>query len=217
MSILLIVALTVFGRTMIRKIQLLSALEHTDRINHLKERLKNMVILAIGQKRLVGRARERSSGIMHALIFWGFCVLLIRSLNLYGQGFQEGFHLPFLGDDYLLGYLYIALKDIMEGIVLLMIIWAIFRRSVLKPKRLHDTFEAYLVLGFRISLDADIGGSGSLDFRIERGSQHHHPGHYVLASHHCAAYIFKSSPFGETFSCDHRTSQCFFEKPGLSS
>jgi hypothetical protein len=131
---------------MIRKIQLLRALEPADRINHLKERLKNMVILAIGQKRLVGRARERSSGIVHALIFWGFCVLLIRSLNLYGQGFQEGFHLPFLGDDYLLGYLYTGLKDIMEGVVLLMIIWAILRRSVLKPKRLHDTFEAYLVL-----------------------------------------------------------------------
>ena len=146
MSFLLIVALTVFGRTMVRKIQLLKALEPTDRANHLKERLVNMVILAIGQKRLIGRTRERSSGIMHAFIFWGFCVLLIRSLTLYGEGFQEGFHLPFLGDDHLLGYLYITLKDIMEGIVLLMIIYAIFRRAVLKPKRLHNTFEAYLVL-----------------------------------------------------------------------
>ena len=127
MSLLIIVALTVFGRTMVRKIQLLMALEPTDRTNHLKERLIHMVILAIGQKRLVGRAKERSSGIMHACIFWGFCVLVIHSLNLYGQGFQEGFHLPFLGDDYLLGYLYIALKDITEGIVLLMIIYAIFR------------------------------------------------------------------------------------------
>jgi len=44
--------------------------------------------LAIGQKRLVGRAKERSSGIMHAFIFWGFCVLLIRSITLYGEGFQ---------------------------------------------------------------------------------------------------------------------------------
>ncbi len=34
----------------------------------------------------------------------------------------------------------------MEGIVLLMVLWAIFRRAVLKPKRLHNTFEAYLVL-----------------------------------------------------------------------
>ncbi|MDP2646794.1 MAG: heterodisulfide reductase-related iron-sulfur binding cluster [Desulfobacterales bacterium] len=146
MTLLIVVALTVFGRTMAGKIRLLSALAPTDRINHLKERLTNMVILAMGQKRLVGRAKERSSGIMHALIFWGFCVLLIRSLTLYGEGFQEGYHLPFLGGDSLAGYLYIAVKDIMEGIVLLMVILAIFRRSVLKPKRVHNTFEAYLVL-----------------------------------------------------------------------
>ncbi len=142
MSLLIIVALTVFGRTMFRKIKLLKALEPADRADHLKERLMNMVILAMGQKRLVGRAKERSSGIVHACIFWGFCILLIRSLNLYGQGFQEGYQLPFLGGDYLLGYLYIALKDIMEGIVLLMIIWAIIRRAALKPERMHNTFEA---------------------------------------------------------------------------
>jgi len=147
MSLLIIVALAVFGRTMFGKIQLLKALEPAARVNHLKDRLMNMVILAIGQKRLVGRAKERSSGIMHAFIFWGFCILLIRSLTLYGEGFQQGFHLPFLGGDYLLGYLYVALKDIVEAIVFLMILLAFFRRAVLKPKRMHNTFEAYLVLG----------------------------------------------------------------------
>ena len=90
MFLLLTVGLTVFGRTMFHKIQLLRALEPTDRANHLKERLMNMVILAIGQKRLIGRSKERGSGIIHAFIFWGFCVLLIRSLTLYGEGFQEG-------------------------------------------------------------------------------------------------------------------------------
>ena len=146
MALLLIVGLTVFGRSMVRKIRLLKALEPTDRANHLKERLINMAVLAIGQKRLVGREKERSSGLMHAFIFWGFCILLIRSLTLYGEGFQEGYHLPFLGGDYLFGYLYVAIKDVMEGIVLLMVVLAIYRRAVLKPKRMHNTFEAYLVL-----------------------------------------------------------------------
>ncbi len=146
MFLLLASGLALFGRTMVRKIQLLRALEPTDRADHLKQRLMNMAILAIGQKRLVGREKERSSGLMHALIFWGFCVLLIRSITLYGEGFQEGFQLPYLGGDHLVGYLYIALKDIMEGIVLVMVLWAIFRRAVLKPKRMHNTFEAYLVL-----------------------------------------------------------------------
>jgi Fe-S oxidoreductase len=147
MSLLLTVGLTLFARTMIRKIQLLRALAPTDRANHFMARLKNMVVLAIGQKRLVGRKNERVSGVMHALIFWGFCVLLIRSITLYGQGYVEGFQLPFLGEEHLSGYLYIALKDIMEGVVLAMVIYAIFRRAVLKPKRLHNSWEAYFVLG----------------------------------------------------------------------
>ena len=147
MSLLLIVGLALFGHTMVRKIRLLMALEPADRANHIIERLKNMVIIAIGQKRLVGRKKEWVPGVMHAFIFWGFCILLIRSLNLYGEGFVNGFQLPFLGDDFILGYLYIALKDIMEGIVLLMVIYAVFRRAVLKPGRLHITWEAYFVLG----------------------------------------------------------------------
>ncbi|MGD8369071.1 MAG: heterodisulfide reductase-related iron-sulfur binding cluster [Desulfobacterales bacterium] len=178
MTVLLVVALAVFGRTMLRKTQLLMALEPADRANHIQQRLKNMVVLAIGQKRLVGRAKERSSGIMHALIFWGFCVLLIRSITLYGQGYVEGFQLPLLGEEHLLGYLYIALKDVMEGIVLLMILFAVFRRAVLKPKRMHNTFEAYLVLaligilmvsdllfdGARYNLVQLYGNPGSIHF-----------------------------------------------------
>ncbi|MFO7884255.1 MAG: (Fe-S)-binding protein [Desulfobacteraceae bacterium] len=146
MSILLIVGVGFFCRTMYAKIQLLMALGPARRVNRIKERLKAVVVLALGQKRLVGRKKERASGLMHALIFWGFCVLLIRSLTLYGEGFSKGFQLPFFGDEFLLGYFYIGLKDIMEGVVLAMVIYAILRRAVIKPARLHNTFEAYLVL-----------------------------------------------------------------------
>jgi Fe-S oxidoreductase len=146
MSLLLIVGVGLFSHTLYRKIRLLMALESACRANHLKERLKDVVILAFGQKRLVGRKRERAAGVMHALIFWGFCVLLIRSLNLYGEGFVKGYQLPFLGDDFILGYLYAAVKDIMEGIVLVAVLYAIFRRAVVRPERMHNTWEAYLVL-----------------------------------------------------------------------
>ncbi|MGW8157902.1 MAG: (Fe-S)-binding protein [Desulfoprunum sp.] len=146
MAFLLVIALSVFCYSMVRKIQLLQALAPADRANHLKERFKNMMVLAVGQQRLIGRAKERSSGIMHAFIFWGFCILLIRSLMLYGEGFQKGFELPLFGAPHLLGYLYVALKDLVEGIVLAMVIWAIYRRAVVKPERLHNSFKAYLVL-----------------------------------------------------------------------
>ena len=62
MSLLIIIALAIFGRTMVGKIQLLRALEPIDRANHLKERLKNMVILAIGFG-LTGLAHLFSDGL----------------------------------------------------------------------------------------------------------------------------------------------------------
>jgi Fe-S oxidoreductase len=147
MTLLLVVGLGIFGRTMYQRILLLMALEPADRFNRIKDRFKEMVVIALGQKRLVGRKKERASGIMHALIFWGFCILLIRSITLYGEGYVHGFQLPLLGESSILGYLYIGLKDIMEGVVLLMVIWAFYRRMVVKPARLHNTWEAYLVLG----------------------------------------------------------------------
>ena len=70
---------------------LLAALEPADRFNRFARRLRSMLVVAVGQKRLVGRRRERLSGIMHALIFWGFCVLLIRSITLYGEGFVSDY------------------------------------------------------------------------------------------------------------------------------
>ena len=146
MTVLLAVGLGFFARTMYQRILLLTSLEPADRFNRIKDRLKNLVIIAFGQKRLVGRKKERASGIMHAFIFWGFCILLIRSLTLYGQGYVEGFQLPLLGESSFLGYLYLALKDVTEAVVLIMVIYAFYRRLVVRPTRLHNTWEAYLVL-----------------------------------------------------------------------
>ncbi len=152
MSLLLVVALTLFSRTMIKKLRLLAALQPDQRLDRIFDRLKAVVVMALGQKRLVGRKAEWTSGIMHAFIFWGFCVLLIRSITLYGQGYVKTFELPLFNQAYLSGYLYLALKDFMEGVVLIMAAWAVCRRVVLQPKRLHNTWEAYFVLAMIVVL-----------------------------------------------------------------
>lgn len=175
MTLLLVVGLALFGRTMYHKLLLLKALEPANRTNHIRERFKSMVVLALGQKRLVGRKKERFAGVLHALIFWGFCILLIRSVNLYGEGFVKGFQLPFLDQDYLLGYFYMALKDIMEGIVLVVALYAIIRRAVFKPERLHNTWEAYLVLGLiAILMISDLLYDGA---RYNLITQYNNPDH----------------------------------------
>jgi Fe-S oxidoreductase len=188
MTLLLLVGLGIFARTMYQRILLLMALEPADRLNRIKDRLKNMAVIAIGQKRLVGRKKERASGIMHALIFWGFCVLLIRSITLYGEGYVHGFQLPLLGESSILGYLYILLKDIMEGVVLIMVIWAFYRRLVVRPPRLHNTWEAYFVLGMiGVLMISDLLYDGA---RFNLITSHGNPGdlHY-----------FNNPTFGQEF------------------
>lgn len=189
MSLLLIIGLGVFSYTMFQKIQVLMALAPTDRGNHIQERLKSLVVIALGQKRLVGRQRERASGIMHAFIFWGFCILIIRSLNLYGEGFVQGFTLPLLGESFIMGYLYMGLKDIMEGLVLVMILYAIYRRAVVQPERMHNTKEAYLVLAMiAILMVSDLLYDGSRYLLI---TAHNNPGHL---------HFFNNPAFGSEFA-----------------
>ncbi len=201
MVILLIVGVGLFTRTMIKKVKLLQALEPTDRFNDIVrfkdtgwfskivDRLKSLFIIAIGQKRLVGREKERASGIMHAFIFWGFCVLLIRSLNLYGEGFVSGFQLPLFSENFLLGYLYIVLKDVMEAIVLVMAIYAIYRRAVVKPERLHNTWEAYFVLAMiAILMVSDLLYDGA---RYNMITQFNNPGHL---------HFFNNPTYGNEFT-----------------
>lgn len=146
-SMLLIIAFTIFGTILYRKFALLRALEPANRTDRVWKRFKLMLSIGIGQRRFIGRKRERISGWIHALIFWGFCILTIRSLTLIGEGFQHGFHLPFLGQKSLMGYFYLLLKDVTEGIVLLAVLFAMYRRSSrVRPSRLKNSGEAWFVL-----------------------------------------------------------------------
>ncbi len=193
MSLLLVVGLSLFGRTLYTKIRVLGALESSPRAANLRseawERLKAVGGIALGQKRLIGRERERASGIMHAFIFWGFCVLLIRSINLYGEGFVHGFTLPLFGASSILGYLYVGLKDIMEGIVLFMVIYAVYRRAVVKPERMHNTKEAYLVLGMiALLMVSDLLYDGARYLLV---TVHENPGNL---------HFFNNPDFGSEFS-----------------
>ncbi|MBT4286150.1 MAG: (Fe-S)-binding protein [Deltaproteobacteria bacterium] len=158
----LLIGMISFGIIIRNKLAILKSLGSTASYGEIGERLKAVFFIAIGQKKLIGRKKERLSGIMHALIFWGFCILFIRSLTLMGEGFQKGFHLPLFNDSNVLGYGYILLKDIAEGVVLCMILFALYRRIIVKPKRMHNSFEAYFVLlaiGFLMITDLFYDGA----------------------------------------------------------
>jgi len=99
----------------------------------------------MGQVRM---PRYPIAGWLHALIFWGFLVLLLRSLMLWGRGYDETFSLWILGDNWL-GWLYSIAKDVVAVIVWLaagafFVYRLVYRKT--EAKRMSHHWEAYLIL-----------------------------------------------------------------------
>ena len=163
---ILIAGLALFSYIIYRRFQLLRSANPDIRFDSLGERVFNTIIYGILQWR---QPRYLWIGILHIMIFWGFVVLALRTITLYGQGIVPGFALPFMGG--LLGDMYQLFKDLFEIIVLFACIAAILRRAIARPERYEfkhgkaHKFHAYLVLGligFLMVTDMALDGSGIL-------------------------------------------------------
>jgi len=95
----------------------------------LGQRIKNVIVYGIFQRKVY---RERSSGILHAFIFWAFIFLFLSVVEIVGEGYIEHYRLP-LGP--LNGPLYFA-QDLVAVLGVVGVGMAIYRRTVSKPKRL---------------------------------------------------------------------------------
>ena len=138
-SLLLLAGLAGFGGLVWRKWQVLQALAPAARWDHPAERLKSVLGNGLLQQRML--AREWRPGLMHAVIFLGFCSLLLRKLNLIAAGYVETASFPpWFGGPFA------AFKDFIELAVLAAVAYAFWRRFVLKPPRLVARGEAVLVL-----------------------------------------------------------------------
>ena len=104
------------------------------------ERLKGVFVLALGQQRMV---RDKYAGFYHILIFWGFCVLGLRSAGLVLEGLF-GWHMTEALGQFGLGYQFT--KDIFEVLVLVGLGLAAFRRLAAKPWRLENSWDAWATL-----------------------------------------------------------------------
>ena len=125
-----------------------------NRFDHWRVRLGKVITYALGQRRIFADA---GTGLMHALIFWGFCVLGLHTASIF-----LGALLPGLEFERRLGSWYAWPKDVFVVLVLLAVIWAAFRRAVLRPARVESSGEAYLVLGLiALLMITDIGMEAS--------------------------------------------------------
>jgi Fe-S oxidoreductase len=161
---MLAAALGFFARSVKMRVDLLATCERpANRLDRIWERVDAMLLYAIGQKRMF---KDIVPGIMHALIFWGFLILLIRSISLVGAAFTHDMHWSLFFFWQPLDHAYTFLKDITEVWVVAMVLFAFYRRWVIKPERVHQSRDAefiLLMIGLLMITDFLLDGARFLD------------------------------------------------------
>jgi Fe-S oxidoreductase len=143
--------------TMGGRLGVLVAMKKENRLDHIPQRLSALLRFGLGQKRMVD-PEEFTPGLMHVFIFAAFMVLALRTLMMFAMGFSETALVlltdlthPFWGEQpaLLTVYrLYLLAKDVVAAGALLGAAYFIYLRAKVKPDRISDSWEAYLILGF---------------------------------------------------------------------
>lgn len=153
------------ARSLAGRIQVLRAANSVDHRGNVLKRLKGVWLHVILQARMING--DVLAGLMHAFIFWGFLAVMLNTLQFFISGFAPGseFSFPGLHHAQPLGTAYRWVRDLFEVLVLLGVGVALVRRLVIKPKRLHYSFEAILILLFIAALmvtDFLLSGAGAV-------------------------------------------------------
>jgi len=144
MTILLLGGFGAFAYSAWRRWQLMMvAREPANRADQVPRRLAATLKYAIGQARMT---RYPGSGLAHILVFFGFLVLLINTLILWGRGFAPEFHLGIFAPEYAIGRLYYLLRDIFTVLVIVGVLIFAYYRAIARPRRLTLSGEAWLIL-----------------------------------------------------------------------
>lgn len=125
-----------------------------DLVSNLPERIWSTVGLGFGQPKMM---KNVFSGILHALIFWGFITVSLGTIDTLLQGFVPGFAIhALLGHGALLDAFFFS-QDLANSLVAFAVLIAIARRLFFAPARLQSLGkaskkDALVVLGFIFGL-----------------------------------------------------------------
>ncbi len=133
-AVILVVALAFFSRSAKRLNRWLKIGRDEVRTDHPDQRTKNFLLIGLGQSKIL---RDPVGGMMHALVFWGFCVLGLGTLEIMIQGLYT----PFTWDVILPRFLYlpyVVSQEVFAVFVLIPVVYLLYRRLVIKPKRFAE-------------------------------------------------------------------------------
>ena len=157
--LLLAAALAVFGVVFYRRVVRLVAQGRADwRFDRPGLRLAGALIIVLGQKKVLQRVPFGDwAGIGHAAIFWGFLTFLL-SYAIFIFAAAAWRHFP----EWLLTAtgvrIYSSYLDILSAVLLAVLLWAVLRRWVVRPRRLSFDLtrnpDALIVVGLVAGLMA---------------------------------------------------------------
>jgi heterodisulfide reductase subunit C len=126
----LLLAATIFSFTFRRLLRFFNLTKPAFPVRDFKKRIRVTLEVAMGQSKIF---RRPVTGFFHAMVFWGFCVILFGSLEMIIDGsFNTERSLKFLGPFY---DIVIASGDIFSLLVTISIVVFLFRRIFLHIRR----------------------------------------------------------------------------------
>ena len=174
-AVILAVALGFFARSARRLARWLKIGHAEVRTDHPDVRTRNFLLIGIGQSKIL---RDPIGGMMHALVFWGFCVLGLGTLEIMIQGLYT----PFTWNVILPRFLYLPYvlsQELFAVFVLIPVAFLLYRRLVIKPKLFHVdpvhggdavfilSMIAALMVSLLILFAAELqAGTSSADWRV---------------------------------------------------
>ena len=146
-----------------RRFSLLKTGRAESRFDRLGERFNHVLVYAFGQKRMFD---DPFAGVYHLLIFYGFLVVSLRTVTMVIEGLFAGWELPLLNTG--VGHAYLFSKDIFEALVILGLVFAVWRRGVQRKERIIQSWSAWIVIGLiAILMLTDVASEGA---RIAAGA-----------------------------------------------
>jgi len=168
MTLLLLAGWGIFAFSAWRRWKLMMVGQPENRFDRPGERLRLVGKYALAQLRM---RRYWLAGIAHMFIFLGFGVLLLRTLILWGRGFDESFDLWIFGSGRWLGQAYSFFKDLFVVLVILGTLVFVYYRVIARLPRMTLSIEGLVILGIiLVMMLADILYDGSSLVLRSRGA-----------------------------------------------